>query len=116
MRAVSRLLGLRTANKPAAACLASRIPYGTEVSIEVLSTVERAEAALRRLGFDELRVRHLGDTARIEVPVDRLADVLAARPAVVDAVTGAGYRYTTLDLEGLRSGNLNLALGSRLAT
>lgn len=116
VRAVSRLLGLRTADKPAAACLASRIPYGTEVSIEVLSTVERAEAALRRLGFDELRVRHLGDTARIEVPVDRLADVLAARPAVVDAVTGAGYRYTTLDLEGLRSGNLNLALGSRLAT
>ena len=110
VRACSRRLGLRTADKPAAACLASRVPYGTEVTIDVLSGVERAEAALRRLGFDDLRIRHYDDTARIEVPIDRLADVVDRRNAVVAAVTASGYRYVTLDLEGLRSGNLNAAL------
>ena len=110
VRACSRRLGLRTADKPAAACLASRVPYGTEVTIDVLSGVERAEAALRRLGFDDLRIRHYDDTARIEVPIDRLADVVERRGAVVAAVIASGYRYVTLDLEGLRSGNLNAAL------
>ena len=106
----SREMGLRTADKPAAACLASRVPYGTEVTVAVLTAVERAEAALRRLGFDDLRVRHLDDTARIEVPIDRLPDVLEQRAEVVAAVAGVGYAYVTLDLEGLRSGNLNRAL------
>lgn len=106
----SREMGLRTADKPAAACLASRVPYGTEVTVAVLTAVERAEAALRRLGFDDLRVRHLDDTARIEVPIDRLPDVVERRAEVVAAVAGVGYAYVTLDLEGLRSGNLNLAL------
>jgi uncharacterized protein len=110
VRALSRHLGLRTWDKPAAACLASRVPYGTEVTVSVLSAVERAEAALQRLGFDDLRLRHYGDTARIEVPLDRLADVLEARRKVVEAVRAAGYLYVTLDLEGLRSGNLNQAL------
>ena len=116
VRAASRHLGLRTADKPAAACLASRIPYGTTVTVDLLSTVERAEAALRRLGFDDLRVRHHGDTARIEVPLDRLADVVDFRDDVVAALRGAGYRYATLDLEGLRSGNLNAVLGHGPAT
>ncbi|MFN8020329.1 MAG: ATP-dependent sacrificial sulfur transferase LarE [Acidimicrobiales bacterium] len=107
LRDASRALGLRTWDKPAAACLASRIPYGTEVSVGLLSTIDRAEAALRRLGFRELRVRHYGDTARLEVPLDRLADVVALRDDVVGAVKRCGYRYVTLDLEGLRSGNLN---------
>lgn len=102
--------GLRTFAKPAAACLASRLPYGTPVEMGVLRSVEQAEAALRRLGFPELRVRHYRDTARLEVPIDRLTDVVAQRDAVVDAVRAAGYRYVTLDLEGLRSGNLNAAL------
>ena len=110
VRACSRRLGLRTADKPAAACLASRVPYGTEVTVDVLSGVERAEAALRRLGFDDLRIRHYDDTARIEVPIDRLAEVVERRGAVVAAVIASGYRYVTLDLEGLRSGNLNAAL------
>jgi uncharacterized protein len=110
VRAASRSLGLRTWDKPAAACLASRVPYGTSVTVTVLSRVERAEAALRRLGFHELRVRHYDDTARLEVPVATLPDVVARREEVVDAVRGAGYRYVTLDLEGLRSGNLNQAL------
>jgi uncharacterized protein len=107
VREASKALGLRTWNKPAAACLASRIPYGTEVSVALLGQVDRAEAALRRLGFAELRVRHYGDTARIEVPLDQLAAVVANREDVVTVVKAAGYRYVTLDLEGFRSGNLN---------
>jgi uncharacterized protein len=107
LREASRSLGLRTWDKPAAACLASRIPYGTEVSVGLLSAIDRAEAALRRLGVRELRVRHYGDTARLEVPLDRLTDVVSQRDDVVAAVKRCGYRYVTLDLEGLRSGNLN---------
>ncbi len=106
----SRRLGLRTWDKPAAACLASRVPYGTPVTFGVLDRVGRAEAALRSLGFVELRIRHYGDTARLEVPIDHLEAVVMQRAAVVDAVRGAGYGYVTLDLEGLRSGNLNRAL------
>ena len=110
VRAASHQLGLRTWDKPAAACLASRVPYGITVTVDVLSRVERAEAALRALGFAELRVRHYDDTARIEVPLDTLAQVVGQRAEVVEVVTRAGYRYVTLDLEGLRSGNLNQAL------
>jgi pyridinium-3,5-biscarboxylic acid mononucleotide sulfurtransferase len=110
VRAASQRLGLRTWDKPAAACLASRLPYGTEVTVALLSQVDRAEAALKRLGFTELRVRHYGDTARIEVPLARLPEVVAARAEVVAATKAAGYLYVTLDLEGLRSGNLNQAV------
>jgi len=110
VRDLSRSLGLRTWDKPAAACLASRVPYGTEVTVSVLSVVDRAEAALRAMGFHDLRIRHYGDTARIEVPVERLGDVLERREEVVGAIRAVGYGYVTLDLEGLRSGNLNQAL------
>lgn len=116
VRELSRSLGLRTAEKPAAACLASRVPYGTAVTLGVLREVEAAEAALRGLGFVELRVRHHRDLARIEVPLDRLAEVVERRAEVVDAVLGAGYRYVALDLEGFRSGSLNRALGGPSAT
>lgn len=107
VRSASRHLGLRTADKPAAPCLASRLPYGTPVSVAVLRGVEAAEAALRRLGFDEVRVRHIGDEARIEVPLDRLDDLLAVRAEAVRGVRAAGYGCVTVDMEGLRSGNLN---------
>jgi uncharacterized protein len=110
VRAWSRRLGLRTWDKPAAACLASRLPYGTPVTLTRLRGVEAAEATLRGLGFDDVRVRHYDDTARLEVPLARLADVVARREEVVAGVHAAGYRYVTLDLEGLRSGNLNAAL------
>ena len=110
VREWSQRLGLRTWDKPAAACLASRLPYGTPVTLRRLAEVERAEAGLRALGFDALRVRHYGELARIEVPVERLGDVVARAAEVVAAVQAAGYRYVTLDLEGLRSGNLNAAL------
>jgi uncharacterized protein len=111
VREASAQLGLRTWDKPAAACLASRVPYGTEVSVPILGRIERAEAALRSLGFAQCRVRHYGDTARIEVDLDALTDVVARRAEIVAAVRGAGYAYVTLDLEGFRSGNLNAALG-----
>jgi pyridinium-3,5-biscarboxylic acid mononucleotide sulfurtransferase len=109
VRRASQLLGLRTWDKPAAACLASRIPYGTEVSVGLLSQVERAEAALRRLGLPELRVRHYGDTARLEVPLGDLQLVIERRADIVAAVKAQGFGYVTLDLEGFRSGNLNRA-------
>ena len=110
VRAESARLGLRTWDKPAAACLASRVPYGTPVTIGVLDSVAKAESGLRALGFRELRVRHYGDVARIELGPEELAHAVERRDEIVRAVRAAGYGYVTLDLEGLRSGNLNRAL------
>lgn len=110
VRAAARALGLAVWDKPAAACLASRVPYGTPVTVAVLSRVGRAEAALRRLGFRQLRVRHYGDAARLEVAEDELLRAVDRRAEVVSALKEAGYAYVTLDLEGFRSGNLNGAL------
>src|SRR5438067_595816 len=91
-------------------CLASRVPYGTPVTLGVLESVARAESALRRLGFGQLRVRHYGDLARIELDGAELSRAVECRDAVVAAVRDAGYAYVTLDLEGFRTGNLNQAL------
>jgi uncharacterized protein len=110
VREASKSLGLRTWDKPAAACLASRLPYGTAVTVPILGRVERAEAVLHRLGFAQCRVRHYGDTARIEVEADDLQRAVHARRQIVEGVRAAGYRYVTLDLEGFRTGNLNRAL------
>lgn len=112
VRAASREWGLATWDKPAAACLASRIPYGTTVTVEILGRVDRAEAALGDLGYRTVRVRHYGETARIEVPTADLARAVEDRERIVAALTSVGYRYVTLDLEGFRSGNLNQALGA----
>lgn len=106
VRSLSRSLGLSTWDKPANACLSSRVPQGTPVTIGLLSQIERAEQALRRLGFLELRARHYGDTCRIELAVAELKVAIERREAIVDAVRRVGYRYVTLDLEGLRSGNV----------
>jgi pyridinium-3,5-biscarboxylic acid mononucleotide sulfurtransferase len=114
VREWSRRLGLRTWDKPAAACLASRVPYGTPVTLGTLRSVADAESALRSLGFTQLRVRHYDDTARIEVLAEDLAAVVAHRDEVSAAVHRAGYRYVTLDLDGFRSGNLNEALEAKL--
>jgi uncharacterized protein len=111
VRACSKDLGLRTWDKPAAACLSSRVPYGTPVTFGVLQSVAEAESGLRAMGFRQLRVRHYGDTARIEVPGDDLAAVVAQREEVSAVVHAAGYQYVTVDLDGFRSGNLNAALG-----
>ena len=106
IRQLSRALGLPTWEKPAMACLASRIPHGIPVTIERLGQVERAEAALRSLGFRSVRVRHHETIARIELPPDeraRLLDPTVAGQAV-QGVKAAGYQFVVLDLEGYRPG------------
>lgn len=116
VRSMSRDMGLRTWDKPAAACLASRVPYGTPVTVGLLGRIDRAEAALRRVlagagvQSGNLRVRHAGDTVRIEVDTAMLPVVAAHHELVVAALEAVGYRYVTLDLAGFRSGNLNWAL------
>ena len=107
VRACSRELGLETWDKPAAACLASRVPHGTEVTVDLLSRIERAESALVSVGAGDLRVRHHGDVARIEVPEAAFERVVADRDRIVSALRSIGYRFITLDLEGFRSGSLN---------
>jgi pyridinium-3,5-biscarboxylic acid mononucleotide sulfurtransferase len=112
VRALARQLRLETWDKPAAACLASRLAYGVPVSEEALRRIEHAEAALRTLGFGgDVRVRDQGaGLARVEVPTDRFEDVITRRAAIVQAMHDAGFRYVTLDLEGFRSGSHNLTI------
>ncbi len=107
VRAWSHHLGLRTWDKPAAACLSSRLPHGVPVTVGALRSVEQAEDALHALGFTQLRVRHHGEVARVEVDGPELERAFSLRDQVVVAVRSAGYRYVTLDLEGFRSGSLN---------
>lgn len=111
VRRLAAAFGLPCADKPAAPCLASRIPHFTEVTPEKLVQVEDAEAALRRLGVRDCRVRHHGDIARIEVPVDGIAPLVGAlREDVLRAVRGAGFRNVTVDLAGMQSGAFTLPL------
>ncbi len=110
IRAVAKRWDLPVWDRPAMPCLASRVPYGTRVTVSLLSRVDRAERAVRDLGFTDLRVRHYGDTARLELPRADLARAVESADELVSAVTATGYRYVTLDLAGLRSGNLNAAL------
>ncbi len=109
VRELSRRRGLPTADKPAMACLSSRVPYGTAITPELLGQVERAEAALHRLGFPDVRVRHHGDLARIEVPRERVSELAAdpLRERALAAVKAAGFRFVTVDLAGYRRGSLN---------
>ncbi len=109
VRAAAASLGLRSWRKPASPCLASRIPYGTEITAEILRRVERAEDLLLELGFEVLRVRHHGEVARIEVPPQDLARLLQPelRRRVLARLKALGYRFVTVDLEGFRSGSLN---------
>ena len=110
IRALSRERGLPTWDKPAMACLSSRIPYGTPVTVEALSRIGDAEAYLRSLGLRQLRVRHHEDVARIETDEAGLALLIARRAEVVERLKALGYLYVTLDLAGYRSGSLNAAL------
>ena len=110
VRRIARALQLPSADKPAAPCLASRIPHFEEVTPLKLAQVDAAEAALRALGLADLRVRHHGEIARIEVPAVDVARVAAdpLRKAAVDAVRAAGFRYVALDLAGIQSGAFTL--------
>jgi pyridinium-3,5-biscarboxylic acid mononucleotide sulfurtransferase len=115
VRILAASLGLPIKDKPASACLSSRIPIGIEVTAERLDQVGRAEAALRDLGFRQLRVRHHGDIARLELDPEgnrRVAEP-GVRTLVVEAVKAAGFRFVTLDLEGYRTGSLNPAGSDR---
>jgi uncharacterized protein len=110
VRAVSRMLGLPTAEKPSMACLASRFPYGTAIDEAGLARVGAAEEALRALGFAQTRVRAHGDVARLEVAPLELARAFAERSAISAALKGAGFAYAALDLDGYRTGSLNETL------
>lgn len=110
VRSLSAYLGLRTATKPQMACLSSRIPYGTPVSLPALKSIATAERALRALGFDEVRVRHHGEVARVEIPESQLLAFVAERERAIRAVKEAGYTFVSLDLEGFTSGSMNKML------
>jgi uncharacterized protein len=115
VRELSRRLDLPTWDQPASACLSSRIPYNSEVTVEKLRMIEQAEEVLQSLGFRHCRVRHHGEVARIEVPPGELVRVVDAdvRAALVRDLKAIGYRYVSLDLEGYRTGSLNEVLRLR---
>lgn len=110
VRSLSRQMGLETWDLPSAACLASRIPYGQEITEEKLRQVEQAESLLVELGFGQLRVRHHGTLARIEVPPGKFDQVLAYRDRICSGLGNLGFAYVTLDLQGFRSGAMNEVL------
>ena len=107
IRELSKGLGLPNWEKPAAACLSSRIPYGTQITLQALSQVERAEALVHSLGLRQLRVRHHDSIARIEVEPDDFPLLLKHRQEIVNGLKSLGYTYVTLDLGGFRSGSMN---------
>jgi pyridinium-3,5-biscarboxylic acid mononucleotide sulfurtransferase len=107
IRAAARELGLPNWNKPSFACLSSRIPHGTPVTVQALRQIEAAEAAVKALGFTQVRVRHHGDVARIEVDGAELNRLITDRERVVNAVRAAGYKFVSADLEGYSTGSLN---------
>jgi pyridinium-3,5-biscarboxylic acid mononucleotide sulfurtransferase len=112
VREIARSIGLNCWNKPAQPCLSSRFPYGEEITIPKLNRVGRAEIYLRRLGYENVRVRSIGDTAKIELPVELIQQFVADNN-LADLVTvfqSFGFVYVTLDLEGYRSGKLNQVL------
>jgi pyridinium-3,5-biscarboxylic acid mononucleotide sulfurtransferase len=118
IRELSRAAGLRVWDKPASACLSSRIEYGREVTREALSVVERGEDALRALGFRQVRVRHHGDIVRIEIAREELARALSPEMAAefTRIFKALGFKFVTLDLEGFRSGSMNAFLAAEILT
>ena len=112
IRALSRAAGLATADLPASACLASRLPYGTEVTPERLRQVEEGEERLLDLGFRQVRLRHHAEMARVEIEPSELPRALdpAMAKAIVAAIKPLGFRFVSLDLEGYRTGALNEVL------
>jgi uncharacterized protein len=112
IRQLSLRADIPTWDRPASACLASRLPYGTEVTPERLSLVERAESALRELGFRQFRVRLHDKLARVEISSDEMSRALAPRmaAAIAHRLKEAGFSYVALDLEGYRQGSLNETL------
>ena len=110
VRTLARHLGLSNWDKPQMACLSSRIKYGIQITSSILKQVDRAETALRRMGFDDLRVRHHDKVARVEVAQTMLPRALAQRAEIIEAVKAAGYTHVAIDPEGLRHGSMNEGL------
>lgn len=110
VRDISKSRGLRTWDKPSAACLASRIPYGTRITEELLDRIGRMERFLRSNGFSQVRVRAHGQVARIEVKAEEMPRLLDIREKVAKEFKGAGFTYIAVDLEGFRSGSMNEVL------
>jgi len=110
VRELSRRLGLPTWNKPALACLSSRVAYGERITKEKLEMIDRAEELIRGLGFDQVRVRIHGDVARIEVPAEEIPRLIESRQKVVQALRSYGCRFVTVDLAGYESGSMNRSL------
>ncbi len=117
VRRLARELGVPSAEKPASPCLASRIPYGAAVDLDALAQIDRAELALKRLGYEVLRVRHYGDRGRVELAADELPRALTpeGEAEVVAAVTSAGYATVEIDEQPFRSGSLNASFSRRLS-
>jgi pyridinium-3,5-biscarboxylic acid mononucleotide sulfurtransferase len=118
IRSLSHGAGLPTWDRPASACLASRLPYGTQVTPERLALVERGEAALRDLGFRQFRVRLHDQLARVEVAPDEMPRALSSEvaAAIASRLKAAGFAYVTLDLEGYRQGSLNEGLSRKASS
>lgn len=114
VRAIAHELGLPVWDKPAMACLSSRVPHGTPITPELLRQIEAAEDVLVELGFSQFRVRHHHEIARIEVPPEDFPKAIAAHMAITTGVKAAGYRFVALDLTGFRSGSLNGASGAAI--
>lgn len=113
VRDAARALGLSNWDKPAAACLSSRVPYGTQVTTDLLKRIELAEEFLHSLGYHELRARHHGDVIRIEVPDTEIDSALQQRETISGGLRALGWAYVALDLDGLRHGSLNETLRTR---
>jgi uncharacterized protein len=111
IRRLAKAMGVPQWNKPASPCLASRIPYGTRITPALLHQVQEAEAVLHQLGLVEVRVRHHGSVARLEVPRTDFPVVLKHAEEIVRKMKALGFTYVTLDMEGFRSGSLNEVLG-----
>lgn len=107
VRALAHHLGLPVWDKPAMACLSSRVPHGTPITPELLRQIEAAEDVLVELGFRQFRVRHHNEIARLELPAEEFPKAIEQHMALVNGVKAAGYRFVTLDLAGFRSGSLN---------
>jgi pyridinium-3,5-biscarboxylic acid mononucleotide sulfurtransferase len=112
IRSLSHALGLPNWDKPSAACLSSRIPYGTSITLEALAQIERAESFLHQQGFRQVRVRHHGQVARLELEPADFGRALQFREPIIAALKEAGYTYVTMDLSGFRSGSMNQTLAS----
>ena len=112
VRAIAKHLGLPVWDKPAMACLSSRVPHGTHIDPQLLRQIENAEDILVALGLRQFRVRHHGEIARLELPPEEFPTIIAHHDEIVSGIKAAGYRFVTLDLAGFRSGGLNASANS----